>query len=128
MNEDRFFEMAKEAKLTKEQLDGLRKIFDYSIQNGGQVHWPGKSLAVTFPKIIDVTLFTINPRGNLQLKYGKLQPADKARFLNEFSKVPRIAEILDEKKGYPMYMGPMWLLSADLFVKAIEELQNSSGN
>lgn len=118
LDEGKFFEQAR--SLAPEQLNGLRKIFDYCVKNG-DIHWETKSFTATFKQVSDRSLISFYANGRLQLYYGRLQAADKTRFVQIFSKVPKISEIINDKKGSPMCMDPDWLLFADDFISALHK-------
>jgi len=122
LEENDFFESLNNAGLSKEQLDGLHKIFDYCVKSG-DIRWGTRSFSVILPALSDKSLFNIYSNGTIQMAYGNLHPHEQVIFKNAFANVPKISEILGGK-GYKMCMDPAWILSSDEFIKALEELQN----
>ena len=131
-DENSFFEDARK-KLTPEQLEAVKKIYQFSKEHTTMAWGTGvlnSSFNPKFGKMEGRSLFTVYSNGKLQINLGSLQHDEEEkklgkRLISDLQKIDCFKHLKSHDK-YPLILIQDWCQYADDFIKVIRGLGMSN--
>ncbi len=120
------------ANLSEEEIDAVKKLYEFSKNNAEHISWgtgvARASFSVKFSRISETkSLYTVKSDGKLSLNFGWLNANDIViRYRDNFKNILEKEKLFSIPKNYktlsPGYKIDVWYKKTDEFIKAIEGL------